>query len=246
MKRLRVALGCLTVLPVGATATTREADLGGSFLWFPLVGLLIGVVLVGVNLTAIHVFPPLVVGACVLLAWIVVTGALHLDGLGDVCDGLCGGHTPEERLRIMKDPHLGAMAVVAIAALLLLKFALLSSIPQVSMARALLLAPCIGRYAMVLLGTTLPYARTGGGTGEAFVRSAKKRSLIGATAMALPVSWVVLGPVGLGLFGLSIIGGLALRSVFRHLLGGITGDAMGATGELMEVVMLLGVALARS
>lgn len=220
-------------------------ELGGSLLWFPLVGALIGAGLIGVNALASQMFPPLVVGACVVLAWVAVTGALHLDGIGDVADGLYGGHTPEERLRIMKDPHVGAMAVVAVTLVLLLKFALLSSIPSSRLNQALLLAPCIGRYAMVLLGSTLPYARAGGGTAAAFVRYGTKRSLIGATAVALLASALTLGSRGIALFGVAILGGLMLRAVFRRTLGGVTGDALGATGEVTEVVMLCGVALTR-
>src|SRR3989338_4526576 len=110
MSRLRTAIGCLTILPFGPRGDIRDADLGGSLLWFPLVGLLIGAGLVGVNVLSALVLPPLVVAACVLLSWVAITGALHLDGLGDLADGCSGGRTREERLRIMKDPHVGAMA----------------------------------------------------------------------------------------------------------------------------------------
>jgi adenosylcobinamide-GDP ribazoletransferase len=234
----------LTILPVGPKGDVPEHECSGSFVWFPLVGLLIGGVLVAVYTLTAPRLQPLVTGACVLLAWIVLTGAIHLDGFGDVCDGLYGGRTPEERLRIMKDPHLGAMAVVGLSALLLVKFALLSSLPRAAMTRALLLTPCLGRYAMVLLGTTLPYARSGPGTAAAFVRSAHPRALVAATAIILPVSWFALGRLGVWLVVAATITGLVLRSVFRRTLGGVTGDALGAGGELTEVLMLFGVSLA--
>ena len=239
MSRLRTAIGCLTILPFGPRGDIRDADLGGSLLWFPLVGLLIGLGLVGVNVLVSQVFPPLVVGACLLLAWIAVTGALHLDGVGDVADGLYGGRTREERLQIMKDPHVGAMAVVAITILLILKFALLSSIPFAKMSRTLLITPCIGRYAMVMLGSTLPYARAGGGTAAAFVKYGTKQTLIGATAMALPASGLLFASAGFVLFGVALLGSLVLRQVFFRALGGITGDALGATGEAIEMLTLL-------
>lgn len=246
MRRLQVALGCLTILPVGPRGEVQETDLGGSFLWFPLVGLLIGLVLVGVHAVASRLFQPLVVGACVLIAWIMLTGAVHLDGFGDVCDGLYAGHTPAERLRIMKDPHLGAVAVVGLSGLLLMKFALLSSLPRLVMTPALLLTPCLGRYAMVFLGTTLPYARPEPGTAAAFVRHADPRSLVWATTLVLLAAWLAFGWVGLGLVGASIVTSLALRSAFRRTLGGITGDALGAAGELTEVLVLFGISLAMS
>jgi adenosylcobinamide-GDP ribazoletransferase len=243
MRRLQVALGCLTILPFGPRGEVQEQECGGSFVWFPLVGLLIGGVLLVVYLLTAQLFQPLVTGACVLLAWIILTGAIHLDGFGDVCDGLYGGHTPVERLRIMKDPHSGAMAVVGLSTLLLVKFALLSSLPRAAMVQTLLLAPCLGRYAMVLLGTTLPYARSEPGTAAAFVRSAHPRALIAATVMVLPVSWFVLGRLGVGLAIASMITGRILRAVFQRTLGGVTGDALGAAGELTEVLILFGVSL---
>jgi len=244
MRRLQVAVGCLTILPFGPRGDVQERELGGSVIWFPLVGLLIGGVLVAVYTLTAQRLHPLVTGACVLLAWITLTGAIHLDGFGDVCDGLSGGRTPAERLRIMKDPHIGAIAVVGVSALLLMKCALLSSLPRAAMTRALLLTPCLGRYAMVFLGTTLPYARTGPGTAAAFVRSAPPRALAAATAMTLPVAWVVLGGLGVGLAAASIVAGVAFRAAFRRTLGGVTGDALGAAGELTEVLMLFGVSLA--
>ncbi len=244
MRRLRVALGCLTIVPVKLRGDARETDLGGSLLWFPLVGLLIGLVLAGTHAAASQFLPPLAAAACVLLAWVLVTGALHLDGFGDVCDGLYAGRTPAERLRIMKDPQIGAMAAVGLGTLLLMKFALLCSLPPAAMPSTLLLSPCLGRYAMVLMGTTLPYARPEGGTASAFVRFAPPGALAWTTAFVLPVSWLAFGWVGLALLGASMAAGLALRSVFRRTLGGITGDALGATGELTELVVLFGACLA--
>ncbi len=243
MKRLGVAFGCLTILPFGPRGHVQPADLGGSLAWFPLVGLLIGAVLTGTNILASPLFPPLVVGACILCVWVIMTGALHLDGVGDVADGLYGGRTREARLRIMKDPHIGAIGVVAVAVLLILKFALVSSLPSATMNRALLLTPCLGRYMMVLLGATLPYARTGEGTAAAFVRYATPRALMGATAVAVPAAGLILGARGFALFAVALVGSLILRRIFLRTLGGITGDALGAAGEVSEVLMLFVAAL---
>lgn len=246
MQRFLAALGCLTIVPVGLRSNIQERALGGSWLWFPVVGLLIGLVLVGVHTAALRFFPPLVVGACVLLTWIVFTGAIHLDGFADVCDGLYAGHTSQERLRIMKDPHIGAIAVIGLSGLLLFKFTLISSLTQAVVAPALLLTPCLGRYAMVVLGTTLPYARTEAGAAAAFVRHATPGSLVGATVAVLLIACLLWRWTGLALLGVSVIVSLILRPVFRHTLGGITGDALGAAGELTEVLMLIGASLTMS
>lgn len=244
MRRFWVAVGCLTIVPVGPRGAIREADLGGSLPWFPLVGLLIGAGLMGAQALLSRAVPPLVVAACVLLLWVVVTGALHLDGLGDLSDGLSGGRTREDRLRIMKDPHVGAIAVVSIVLLLLLKFALVGSLPSAAMNRVLLIAPCLGRYAMVFLGSTLPYARAEGGTAAPFVNYGTKRAWGWATFTALPAAGLALGPMGLGLFGVTLSASLLMRAIFRRALGGITGDALGASCEATEVLILSVMALA--
>ncbi|MBI3324771.1 MAG: adenosylcobinamide-GDP ribazoletransferase [Candidatus Omnitrophica bacterium] len=243
MRSFWVAVGCLTILPFGPRGRVEDSELGRSLLWFPLVGLVIGAVLVDVNVLASRAFPTCVVGACVLLAWIVITGALHLDGLGDVADGLSGGRTREERLRIMKDPHLGAMAVVAIAMLLILKYSVLSSLSFARRNQALFLVPCLGRYAMVLLGSTLPSARAGQGTAGPFIQHRRRSSLVLATAMSLAASWLILGLVGLGMFGVMSVGSFVMRAVFQRALGGITGDALGAAGETIEALLLCVTAL---
>lgn len=239
MRSLWVAIGCLTILPFGPRGHVDDAELGRSLLWFPLVGLVIGAGLVGVNVVASWVFSPVLVGACVLLAWVVLTGALHLDGLGDVADGLSGGRTREERLRIMKDPHLGAMAVVAIAMALILKYAAVGSLPLARRNQALFLVPCLARYSMVLLGSTLPSARGGRGTAGPFITHRRRGSFFLATTMTLAASSLILGLDGLGLFGVMLAGSLIMRAVFQRALGGITGDALGAAGETIETILLM-------
>lgn len=240
MKSLRLALGCLTIVPVGSPSTADNAAFGRSWRWFPLIGLLIGSILVGVHHVLAPVTPALVTSVLLLGVWVLLTGALHLDGLADVCDALYGGRTSDARLRIMKDPHLGTMAAVVLNLHLLLKFALIHSLPSSTILPALLLAPCLGRYAMVIPGTTLPYARTEGGTAARFVRHATVVSLLLATLSTLLLSWAIAGRVGLGLFG--VIGGVALiaRVIFSRTLRGIAGDALGAVGEIAESVVLLG------
>ncbi len=241
MRRLLVAIGCLTVLPLEVRGAVTDEDCGGSLLWFPVVGLGVGVVLVGAHRALTPALSQPVVAAVLLIAWVVLTGAMHLDGFGDLCDGLYGGKTPEARLAIMKDPHVGVMAVVAISCLLILKCALLGSLAMRGVAvSALLLSPCLGRWAMVLLATTMPYARAGGGTGAPFVRSARVSSLMIASAMALAAAGGIGGGRGLGLCMIAVGISLIVRYTCGRLLGGITGDGLGAVGELVEAGVLIG------
>ncbi len=243
MQSLRLALGCLTIVPVGPRSAPSDQAFGRSWIWFPLIGLLIGVILVGAHHLFTRWLPPFVATALILSVWVWLTGALHLDGLADVCDALYGGRTPDARLRIMKDPHLGTMAVVALSVHLLLKFAMLHSLPPSEVVPTLLLVPCLSRYAMVIPGTTLPYARTEDGAAARFVRHATMSSLLMATLAALLLSWLIAGRRGLGLCGVGGVAALIARGVFFRTLGGITGDALGATGEIVESVLLLSLLL---
>ena len=126
MKGLGAAIGFLTIIPVpwGDRDSMVHAPA-----WFPLVGLGLGGILAGLDYAAGLALPTLVVGALLLAALLVMTRALHTEGFLDSCDGLLGGFTRERRLEIMRDPHVGAFAVIGCGALLLLKWVLLVSIP---------------------------------------------------------------------------------------------------------------------
>ena len=245
MKTLLVAIGCLTIVPVGPNRSWSDQECRRSLLWFPLVGLLIGLVLAGAYSigSAVYRYSPAVAGI-VVIVWVVLTGAIHLDGLADTCDGLYGGHTPQQRLRIMKDPHVGAMAVVAIVCVLLLKYSLLNSLADRKIIHALLLAPCLARTVIVVLATTVSYARPEGGTAAAFVHLPNRTALIGAGAFALLVAWGTYSWKGLLVFGGLVVGSLILRMCFARALGGVTGDALGASAELSEVCVLAALAIA--
>lgn len=243
MQGLRVALSCLTILPLGVKGARSEERCGRSLRWFPVVGLLLGVILVGAGTLAASLVPPATVAVWILAVWVLVTGGLHLDGFADVCDGLYGGTTPAQRLRIMKDPHIGAVAVIGLIILLLLKLTLISSLPGAAISRALCLSPCLGRYAMVLLASTLPYAGAPTGLAAPFVRGASPNDALIATGVALAASWLLLGWNGLVVGMMVIASTLLCRGVFQRALGGVTGDVLGAAGEVMEVLVLGGVVM---
>jgi adenosylcobinamide-GDP ribazoletransferase len=122
------ALQFLTIVPPVIRRPFTPEELGRSVGWFALVGIVIGLALVGSDRALIMVFPTSIATALVLTIWVLITGALHLDGFLDTCDGLFGGRTAEARLRIMRDERVGAYAVVGGILLILLKYACLSAL----------------------------------------------------------------------------------------------------------------------
>lgn len=236
------AMGCLaamqflTIAPPLVRRPFTDAELGRAVGYFPLVGLLIGGFLVGLDRLLAVVLPPGVAAALVLTAWVVCTGALHLDGFLDSCDGLFGGRTPEERLRILRDERVGAFAVIGGILLLLVKYQSLAAITHRSM--ALLLAPVLGRWGMAVAVVAFPYAR-GEGLGRAMKDRAGWSQALLASATAAVVAWFAAG--GPGLISLLLSG--ALMFLVAHFvltrLPGLTGDIYGALCELVEVLVLL-------
>ena len=235
------AIGLLTVIPAWRAADARP--LGRSFAWFPLVGLLIGVVLA---LLAQAPVAPALGAFLLLLVWVGVTGGLHIDGLGDACDGLLATVAPARRLEIMKDPRTGSWAVLGIALLLLGKFAALSTLyGHGAAAAALIAAPVAGRWAMVFAAHRFSAARPEG-MGALFRAGLGRRELLiaSATALAALSAAALLAPqvlVALLLAPLLVVSLGAWAA--RRLGGGLTGDTYGAICEITELVCLLGVAL---
>lgn len=223
----------LTVIPPVLRRPIRQDELGRAETFFPLVGLLLGGVLVAVDTVLAAVAAPMVRDVLVIATLAVLTGGLHLDGLADTFDGLFGGHDPERRLEIMRDPRAGSFGVAALGLILLLKLAALGALDPAGRVGALLVAPCLGRWAIVLAMGSFPYARSQG-LGLAFTRSQSRLHLAGAGALAAIVAGLAAGLAGLLLWaGASAFVLLAGRWVSARL-GGLSGDVYGAFCELVE------------
>ena len=243
MKSLRLAIGFLTVLPV---APVHVGPMGPARAYFPLVGLGIGALLAGLDVAVNQVLPPPVVGALLVAVLLVLTRAIHTEGFLDACDGLLGGNDREARLAILRDSHVGAFAVVGGASLLLLKWTLLVGIPAGERTALLVLFPCLSRFAMVITMGVFPYIRAQG-LGTAFQVGSSWRQLAFAFVTAAVAGGLLLGIAGLLLLVCATGLALGLGWWFRRMLGGMTGDAYGATNEVAEVtVLLLGVILIRT
>jgi adenosylcobinamide-GDP ribazoletransferase len=238
---LPLALTFLTKLPWPWRGPAEAAALARSMFWFPWVGAVLGLIFWGAWTGLAKILPGPAAAALLLVLTVWVTGGLHLDGLADTADGLGGSRTPAECLRIMKDSRLGAFGVLSLILTLLLKFSLfLSLAASTGGTKALLLYPVISRWGMVLLAYLSPYARPEGGLGQAMTLGVSPGVLAGASLSAGALSWLILGAPGLVLFvaagALVWLGSL----YFQHRLGGITGDVLGATNEVLEVLILTG------
>ena len=241
MMPLWIALQFLSCLPVRLPGMPAPREVGRSLLCYPLVGLLFGLLL-WLASQLLHATAAPLHAALLLTLWVMLSGALHLDGLADSADAWLGGFGDRERtLRIMKDPRSGPIAVVTLALTLLLKFCALWVLVERGAGALLILAPVVGRAAMLGLFLGTPYVRPGGlgqALAEHLPRQAAVWVLLGSTALCLVVGgWSVIWVLAAA---------LAMFAWLRHLmcrrLGGTTGDTAGAMLELLELTVLVGLA----
>jgi adenosylcobinamide-GDP ribazoletransferase len=236
-----LALEFLTRLRLRRTPIGDMADLAHAQLWFPAIGLLLGLCVLGVDRLAMRALPQASVDVLLVVTLIVVTGALHLDGLADAADGLLGGYTRERRLEIMHDVHAGTYAIIAIVGVLALKWAGFAALPSSVRVEALLLAPCAARFALVAAIAAFPYARAEG-VGAGFHEAAWPAQVIRAAVIAGVAAVALLGIGGLYVMAFGAGVALAFGAFAARLLGGLTGDVYGATVEISEALLLLFIA----
>ena len=238
MNRFLAALRFLTIVPVGGSCRTAEADLAGSVPFFPVVGLLLGAVAAGVAYGLSLVAPPLVSAAVLIVLMLGFSGGLHMDGLSDMADGFLSSRPQEKVLEIMKDSRVGAMGVIAVVAVMLLKFAALASVPRQALWAVAMLTPLAGRCAMVVQMAVIPYVRPTG-LGSVFARRLTGRAAIGAVAVLALAGGLLLRAEGVLVAAAVVVVALAISRWCRRRIGGATGDTYGATCETAELVPAL-------
>lgn len=236
MYGLRSAIGFLTILPIAPRCPAE--DLAAARTWFPLVGLLLGAILAGADLLMNGPFPLLLASALLTVALALMTRALHLDGFMDTCDALFGGFERERRLEILRDPQVGAFAVVGVISLLLIKFAAIAALPQMNRTAILILFPCLSRWGMLLVMELFPYVRSKG-LGTMFLGAQGKWPLIAGLGITLSAAILLAGIPGVVLFAMASFIAWAVGSWAARLLGGLTGDVYGAVNEVSEAYVLI-------
>jgi len=238
MRGLVTAFAFLTRIPMPRVAM-GEREQAASLKWYPFVGLVIGLALSALALVAQR-WATLPVAAVLLLLWVALTGALHLDGLADSADAWIGGMGDRERtLTIMKDPRSGPAAIVALVLVLLLKFSALASLADPLL---LVLPPLLGRAALVGLFLTTPYVRKGG-MGDA-LRGASATGCRASFFIAVAVA-ACFGARGAIAIGVGLVVGACWRRACVVRLGGFTGDTAGAMVEMVEVATVLALVATR-
>jgi adenosylcobinamide-GDP ribazoletransferase len=237
-----IALQFLSSLPIRLPGMPSPRELGRSLLFYPAVGVLLGSVLMALNLL-LDGAPLFLHAALLLAAWVLLSGGLHLDGLADSADAWLGGFGDRERtLTIMKDPRSGPIAVVTLVIVLLLKFTALLALIESHHSLGLLLAPVIGRTAMLGLFLGTPYVRAGG-LGQALADHLPRSlgvKVLGITALACVL---IAGWAGVEAVLTATAGFFWLRRLMIRRLGGSTGDTAGAMLELLEMLVLVVLAL---
>jgi adenosylcobinamide-GDP ribazoletransferase len=237
LEPVRLAFAFLTRLPV-PVGPAQPLQLGAAVAWFPLVGALLGAAQWLGYATLARALDPLFLGLTLVALGAALTGALHLDGLADVFDGLSGGRGDRARmLEIMRDPRIGAHGACALVLLLVGKILASAELCSRGHWQPLAAAPVCARFAAVLLIRMFPYARPDG-LGRAFHdHSRGTQVIIAALSSALAIGFI--GVSGLALLAVALISAALLALWVQRRIGGLTGDAYGAAIELSELSVLL-------
>jgi adenosylcobinamide-GDP ribazoletransferase len=250
MNGFRLALGFLTIVPARVGAT-RPGDLGRAAGWFPLVGLLLGILLSAAQWLLQRLFPPALAGGLVVALWAALTGGLHLDGLADCGDGLLAAATPQRRLEIMHDPRMGAFGGLALGLFLILKVLAVGGLPAMALLSfqpntlqpvawlpfgPLVVATVCARWLILPLGRQ-PGARPGG-LGADFALGLQPAGMI-AAGVVMAVVMVLGGLRALVAVAAAHAVAWLILGVARRRLGGVTGDILGLAVELSELTVVL-------
>ena len=235
------AMQFLTGIPIPLKREMSAEQLGKSTAFFPLVGLILGGILAGLNWVFNLFLPTPVVNILLIVFLAALTGAMHLDGFADTCDGMAGHKPVEERWKVMHDSRTGAFGVVGIVLLLLAKYVALDNVPAGLMTATLLFMPVVSRWAMVYAIFAFRYARPQG-LGTAYKNATHWPQFVIATAITLAAAgalYPLFSFTGFRLIAGILVIATALGFYFRYKFAGLTGDTYGAINEVSEVMALL-------
>ncbi len=238
MRTFLLAIQLLTRIPVKIRGELFQEETVRSVTVFPLVGLLVGAAMSLVYYLASLVLPGSLPAWLAVLAALLLTGGLHLDGLMDTADGVFGTHTREKALAIMRDSRVGAMGVMACVAVLGIKTAALASLNGHQLYPVIILTPVTARTAMVM-AMRYPYGRQGEGVGFPYAGKVGKEHIMISVFLALALSALIMGVEGVVLAAGTWLVAAVMAWWLAERLGGMTGDTYGFLNEIAEVTFLL-------
>lgn len=234
-RAFQIAVGFLTIFRGSGHPAADMTQVGASAWTFPLVGVVLGAILLASYYVLLFLFPPLVTAVLVVGIWVFLTGGLHLDGWTDCWDAMAASVTPEARQEILKDSRLGTFGALALMLLIGSKISILAvdKFPPIM----LFLAPVIGRSLMVTVsyGATCPNE----GMATGFVSSVDKKSVIITILLAIAISLIMAEVAGFVALGVAYMGSLWLKRLAESRLNTFNGDVIGAMCEFAETLVLL-------
>lgn len=244
MKNFLLALQFLTRIPIKIKGKLDQGDHSQAMLYFPLAGLIIGLLLVLVFKFCSWFFPKSALSALVITVYALITGGLHIDGLADTCDGIYGGKDNKENiLRIMKDSRIGAAGVLAICLDILLRYVFLNSIPEVKVPLALTSMAVLGRWSQVALVFHSSSAAVSS-TAGVFSRNLNPAVFFLTTGLTILISLFLIKPLYLFFISCVLVCVILwFKNYLHRKIGGITGDTIGALNEVVEIIVLVFFAL---
>lgn len=238
MKIFLLMLQFFTRIPINKAIDIKEGDFPKGIIYFPFIGLVVGSINALFFFLSSKLFEGIIPIILVLISNAFITGALHLDGFADTCDGIFSARKREKMLEIMRDSRIGTNGMLGLFFLLILKIAFLEAMPREIILVAIILLPTIGRTAMAITLFGAKYAREGEGLGDLFIG---KTNLMGTTmtvVIALILCFGLFNLYGVISLLLVLLLGYITRHFFIKQLGGLTGDLLGAINEICEIVAL--------
>ena len=242
-KRIRLAFSFLTTVPLPMVKEWDAKDQAKSLIYAPIVGLFIGGLLLLVWEMASFYPAKQIAAIFVVVAYVMVTGGLHLDGLADSCDGVFSNRPRERMLEIMRDSRIGTNGVIGLIFALLIYWIAVSNFPPFLATNTvipLVLLPVAGRTGSIIGAGLSKYARKTDGLGKNFVEILTTRHAIIGGIISLLIFVLIGGWRGIIMFLITLASTLVGILFFNRRLGGATGDSLGAICEFNQIIFILG------
>lgn len=239
MKNFILILQFMTRIPININLKVERENFQKGVAYLPLVGLIIGGIEALVYYLSLRIFSPNIATLFVIIAHLVVTGAIHLDGFGDTIDGLFSGRSKERILEIMKDSRVGTFGALGLIVLILGKFLAIKEMQQNEVIRGIIIAPVIGRTLMTLLMYKRKYARDKEGLGDLFIGVLERKNFIIALVLGVVITLAIGREKGIILILIMAIITLLFRNYVESKIDGVTGDILGASVELNELLIYI-------